>query len=217
MPKIKLKTTLTFIAGITTMAPCLLHAEVLRTSIANQAAFNRTTVLDLEQSKKQRQAEYYSKKLGVYVGATDALPAEQEQEHTEIDTYAGIANNVGDFGFNLGIKAYNQSLYSERKLNEFFVGGQYKLVSLGYAENDEGKYTQLNIHQEVLPRMNVEFHVGNTMREEGESFRDYRINAKKAYQGLLFNASLIKREAASLYHEDGTEFSVGVSKQISLF
>jgi hypothetical protein len=184
-------------------------------SVTSTAAFNRVAPTD-PNGAKPRQAEFYSESLGLYFGASDAYSNSSESEKSEFDTYAGIAKKYGELGYNVGVKAYNQNLDSERNLNEFFVGGSYKLFNLGYATSDLGEYAQIGVNHK-MKSMDLQVHMGTTMPEKGESYYDWRINAVKQYKGLTLNASLINREVPTELREEGPELSVGLSRKISLF
>lgn len=218
MPRQIIKTPYQIASAAALLATCCVWQNASAAeedSVANSVAFNRYALIS-SPTEKPRQAEYYNRSIGLYFGASDAYKP-TAQDRAEYDTYAGIAKQYGSLGYNLGVKAYNQNLYTqERNLNEFFVGGNYKLLHLGYATSDLGEYTQISLNHEI-DSTTLEFHMGNTKPERGDSYYDWRINAIKKYKSLKLNASLVNREVATEYNNEGPEFNLGVSRTLSLF
>lgn len=198
----------------------VLHAAVadaLFSGASGNAAFFR--MYDNKQPElRPTTGEYYSKATGVYFGASNAfinVPRLQQKNLTDIDAYAGLTRHYGIFGYNVGLKTYNQTIGDSLTLNELFIAGSIGAFTVGLASNVEGRYAQMSIGQESTD-YTLRFHLGNTIRFNGEPFYDWRVHASKVVQDVTLNASLIT--TIDQYRNSGskTELNIGISRNFSL-
>jgi hypothetical protein len=178
-----------------------------------EAGFNQSR--PLQEKLNTTRGEFLFKKTGLYVGASDAVYKDRivDDEHYEMDAYAGIKQNYGNFGYNFGLKSYNRSIDKDIEVQELYIGGNFRDIGLSYATNDDGEYTQLNIKHK-LPLATIGFHFGKTKPLLGEEFSDWSIHASKIYKKIRFNAVVTKSEDPL---NDDTQFNFGVKRSLSLF
>jgi len=180
----------------------------------SEAGFNQSK--PLQEKLNTTQGEFFFRKTGLYVGATDSTSYSKNQydeENYELDAYAGIKQNYGDFGYHFGFKSYNRSTEKDIDVQEMYVGGNYRNFGLSYASNDRGEYTQIN-YKYKLSIATLGFHVGKTKPVVGEEFSDWSIHASKMYRSLRFNAIMTK--SADPLNND-TQFNFGIERSLSLF
>ena len=178
-----------------------------------EAGFNQSQ--PLQEKLKTTRAEIKFKKSGFYIGASDAVYKDRivDEELTEMDAYAGIKQNYGNFGYNMGVKSYNRSIEKELEVQEYYVGGNFLNLGMSYATNEDGEYTQLN-YKHKLPIATVGFHLGKTKPVFGEEYSDWSVHASRMYKSLRFNAVMTKSEDPL---NSDTQFNFGVERSLSLF
>ncbi|MDH5259706.1 MAG: hypothetical protein OEX07_16955, partial [Gammaproteobacteria bacterium] len=169
----------------------------------------------LQDKLSTTQGELFFKKTGIYVGASDVAYQERvaNEDHYEIDTYAGIKKSLGIFGYHLGLKSYNRAINKDLEVQELYVGANIQALSFSYATNDDGEYKQINLSH-AISSVNVGLHLGETKTFFGKAFSDWSVHASKTYNNLIFNAIMTKSDNP-LY--DNAEFNFGVEKALSLF
>jgi len=163
--------------------------------------------------------EYFSRSKGVYIGASNAFINTLElnqKELTDVDAYAGFTRRYGIFGYNVGLKTYNQTIESSPTLNELFVAGSIGAFTMGLASNVEGRYAQMSIGQESTG-YTLRFHLGNTIPFEGEPFYDWRVHASKVIKDVTLNASIVTTIDQAQSKGSETELNIGVSRNFTLF
>ena len=178
-----------------------------------EAGFNHSQ--PLQEKLNTVRGELKFKKSGFYIGASDALYQERitDEENYEMDAYAGIKQDYGHFGYHLGLKSYNRSVEKDIEFQEYYIGGRYRNLGLGYATNEDGEYTQIN-YKHKLPLVTVGVHIGKTKPLRGDEYSDWSIHASKMYQSLRFNAVMTKSEDPN---NNDTQFNLGVERTFSLF
>jgi len=169
----------------------------------------------LEDKLNTTRGEYFFRKSGLYLGASDAIHKDKvtSKDSYEIDAYAGLKKELGLIGYHLGMKSYNRSIEKDVEIQELYIGGNIKDLHFSYATNDEGIYTQLNYIHEIS-NMSIGLHVGKTSLLIGKEFRDWSIHASKIYKGMTFNAIMTKSEDPL---NSDTQLNFGVARKLSLF
>lgn len=179
----------------------------------DQAGFN--PALPLQQKLNTTRGEYLFEDSGLYFGASDAVYQDRivSEDHYEMDAYAGWKKSLGKFGYNLGLKSYNRSIVKNIEVQELYVGGSFEDLSVSYATNDEGEYTQMNLMTDVSS-IRFGLHVGKTKPVVGEEFADWSVHASKMYRNVTFNAIMTKSD--NPFNKE-TQFNVGFQRALSLF
>jgi len=178
-----------------------------------EAGFNHSQ--PLQEKLNTTRGEVKFKKTGLYIGASDAIYKERivDEERYEMDAYAGIKQNYGNFGYHLGVKSYNRSVEKDIELQEYYIGGNFRNLGLAYATNEDGEYTQLN-YKHKLPMATIGFHIGKTTPLLGEEYSDWSVHASRMYKSMRFNAVMTKSEDPL---NSDTQFNLGVEHSLSLF
>lgn len=110
----------------------------------------------------------YEMDNGVYVG-TWAANVANDGDDLELDVYAGYANEVGDFGYDVGVISYIFPGEKDWDLTELYFNGSYKMIEAGIASTiaadddaQEGNlYSYISVGGDVGP-FGVSGTVGNT-------------------------------------------------------
>jgi uncharacterized protein (TIGR02001 family) len=110
----------------------------------------------------------YEMENGLYVG-TWAANVANNGDDVEIDVYAGYANEVGDFGYDVGVIAYMYPGETNWDFTELYLNGSYKMIEAGIASTiaadddaQEGNlYSYVSLSGDVGP-FGVSGTVGNT-------------------------------------------------------
>ena len=178
-----------------------------------EAGFNQSQ--PLQEKLNATRGEIKFQKSGFYIGASDAMYKERilSDEFQEMDAYAGIKQNYGNFGYHLGMKSYNRSVDKDLEVQEYYIGGNFHNLGVSYATNEDGEYTQLNFKHR-LPLATVGFHIGKTTPLLGEEYSDWSVHASKMYKSLRFNAVMTKSDDPL---NSDTQFNFGVERSLSLF
>jgi len=180
-----------------------------------EAGFNHSQ--PLQEKLNTTRGEVRFQKTGLYIGASDAIYKERivDEEHYEMDAYAGIKQNYGSFGYHLGIKSYNRSVEKDIELQEYYIGGNFRNLGLAYATNEDGEYTQINYKHKLPMATIVGFHIGKTtLPLLGEEYSDWSVHASKMYKNMRFNAVMTKSDDPQ---NNDAQFNFGVERSLSLF
>jgi len=110
----------------------------------------------------------YEMDNGVYVG-TWAANVANDGDDLELDVYAGYANEVGDFGYDVGVISYIFPGEKDLDLTELYINASYKMIEAGIAstiaaddDKQEGNlYSYVSLGGDVGP-FGVSGTVGNT-------------------------------------------------------
>ena len=211
------------ISQITKLKTCAVLLSVVSTPLyaefypsqyqISDAGFNHS--ISLQEKLSTTQGELFFKKSGVYIGASDVVYQDQiaNEDHYEIDTYAGLKKKIGLFGYHVGFKSYNRAINKDLEVQEYYVGANIKDLAISYASNDIGEYKQINLSHDISS-INIGVHLGETTTWLGDAFSDWSVYASRAYKSIIFNAIMTKSENPL---NNDTEFNFGIEKAISLF
>jgi len=186
--------------------------------------------IPLQERLSAKQGEFFHKSSGFYVGASDAMipdqqnqsispthPDRMEDENYRVDAYVGIKKRVGIFGYHLGLKSYNRTIEHaisrEMEVQEMYIGGNIRELYLSYATNSIGEYTQLNLSREIS-NMKLGFHLGKTKPLIGDEFVDWSLHASKSIEELTVNAILTQSDNPD---NKDMQFNIGIERQFSFF
>ena len=125
----------------------------------------------------------------------------------EFDTYAGFANEIGDFGYDVGVLKYNYNdTSSHDDPVEWYINGTYSYFSAGFAyspswfgSHDSSKYVHLGFDYDELP-MGLTFSAsvgksfGDAYKVKGGTdyeYVDYKVGISKDIWGLNWDLSYV--------------------------
>ncbi len=133
--------------------------------------------------------------------------------HLEFDTYAGFANEIGDFGYDVGIIKYN---YNDTSMHddpiEWYANGSYSYFSAGFAyspswfgSHDSSKYIHIGFDYDELPMgLALSASIGKSFGDAYEvsgakdyDYVDYKIGVSKDFYGLSWDLSYVGNDLSN--------------------
>ncbi|MCW8931158.1 MAG: TorF family putative porin, partial [Gammaproteobacteria bacterium] len=149
---------------------------------------------------------------GVYVGVWGSNVSFGDT-HLEFDTYAGFANEVGDFGYDVGVIKYNYNdTSSHDDPVEWYINGSYSYFSAGFAyspswfgSHDSSKYIHAGFDYDELPMgLALSASVGKSFGDAYEvsggtdyDYVDYKLGVSKDIAGVNFDLSYVGNDLSS--------------------
>ncbi|WP_198262773.1 TorF family putative porin [sulfur-oxidizing endosymbiont of Gigantopelta aegis] len=154
----------------------------------------------------------WSHDSGVYAGVWASNVAFGDT-NLEFDTYAGFANEVGDFGYDIGVIKYNYNdTSSHDDPVEWYLNGSYSYFSAGFAyspswfgSHDSSKYIHLGFDYDELPMgLALSASVGKSFGDAYEvkggrdyDYVDYKIGLNKDFYGLNWDVSYVGNDLSN--------------------
>ena len=148
----------------------------------------------------------WSHDSGAYVGVWGSNVSFGDT-NLEFDTYAGFANEIGDFGYDVGVIKYN---YNDTSAHddpvEWYMNGSYSVFSAGFAyspswfgSHDSSKYIHMGLDFDDLPMgLALSASVGKSFGDAYEvsggkdyDYVDYKIGVSKEFYGLGWDLSYV--------------------------
>jgi len=166
----------------------------------------------------------YAHESGIYVGTWLSTIDNGVDSGFEYDYYLGFANQINEFGYDLGYVVYstNDDAKFGNDYREFYLKGSYNMFSLGYYNGDQkgvadSDYTYLELGADiegVLPEditINLHYGIYDPDVVGASNVNDFSVGVSKNFSGFDVNLTYTSEDAT-----DQDYVWLGVSKEFAL-
>ncbi|MCB1960015.1 MAG: TorF family putative porin [Rhodocyclaceae bacterium] len=148
----------------------------------------------------------YAHDSGLYVGVWGSSIDWLAKGGLEVDVYAGYANSIGDFGYDVGVLQYfypggETSGGDDADTTEAYIGVSWKFISFKYsyaftdlfgATNSDGsQYYDLSAEYDLGNGFGVSAHFGRQDIENATGYNDWKVGVSKEYAGFTFGVDYV--------------------------
>jgi len=156
----------------------------------------------------------YVHESGAYAGIWASNLYLGGSTNIEVDLYLGFANEINDFGYDVGWVRYTgNDTDSDEDADEFYINLSYSLFSAGYAyssdwfgSDEESNYIYLGVDYGLPYDVGVSASIGRSFGDTyGDAeYVDYSVGLSKDIAGITFDLSYVDNDLSNSECGDST-------------